>query len=575
MSRLRVALCQINVVVGDLAGNAERIISALHEADEAGADVAVFPELAITGYPPEDLLLKPGFIADNLSALAKVAGASERCAAIVGFVDERTDLYDAAAVCAFGQVQGVYHKQRLPNYSVFDEKRYFAPGTGATQLFLIGGVRVGVSVCEDAWDPAGPIAQQAAAGAELVINVNASPYYAGRVAERERMLATRAADASCSLVYVNLVGGQDELIFDGASLVFDANGDLLASAPQFEETVVVVDMEVRPVYRKRLLDPRGRPTAPPLPVTVVSSDGRQPRDAARLPAVITPPLDPVAEIYRALVVGTHDYVTKNGFSDVVIGLSGGIDSSLVAAIATDALGPAHVHGVSMPSRYSSAHSRSDAQLLAERLGIDYRSVPVEPAHTALLEMLAQSFTGIAEDLTEENLQSRIRGVVLMALSNKFNWMVLTTGNKSELAVGYSTLYGDTAGGFAVLKDVTKTMVYRLARWRNDAAEGAGQPGPVPVAVLTKPPSAELRPDQRDDQSLPPYDVLDPILEAYVEGDMTADELVEAGFDEQLVRRVVRLVDLAEYKRRQSPLGVRVSPKAFGKDRRVPITNGYR
>jgi NAD+ synthase (glutamine-hydrolysing) len=408
-----------------------------------------------------------------------------------------------------------------------------------------------------------------------VININASPYYAGRVPERERMLATRAADASCSLVYLNLVGGQDELIFDGASVVFDANGELLASAPQFEETVVVVDMEVRPVYRKRLLDPRGRPTAPPLPVTVVSSDGRQPRDGARLPAVVSPPLGPVEEIYRALVLGSRDYVTKNGFSDVVVGLSGGIDSSLVAVIATDALGPAHVHGVSMPSRYSSEHSRSDAHLLAERLGIDYRTVPIEPAHNALLEMLAPSFAGFAQDLTEENLQSRIRGVVLMALSNKYSWMVLTTGNKSELAVGYSTLYGDTAGGFAVLKDVTKTMVFRLARWRNDADEAAGRPGPIPVAVLTKPPSAELRPDQRDDQSLPPYDVLDPILEAYVEGDMTADELVEAGFDEQLVRRVVRLVDLAEYKRRQSPLGVRVSPKAFGKDRRVPITNGYR
>jgi NAD+ synthase (glutamine-hydrolysing) len=575
MNRLRVALCQLNVVVGDLAGNAERIVNALHQAEEVGADVAVFPELAVTGYPPEDLLLKPGFIADNLSALAKVAGATERCAAIVGFVDERTDLYDAAAVCAFGQVQGVYHKQRLPNYSVFDEKRYFAPGTGATQLFLIGGVRIGVSVCEDAFDPAGPIAQQAAAGAELVININASPYYAGRVAERERMLATRAADASCSLVYVNLVGGQDELIFDGASVVLDANGDLLASAPQFEETVMAVDLEVRPVYRKRLLDPRGRPTAPPLPVTVVSSEGRQAGDGSRLPAVISPLLDPIEEIYRALVLGTHDYVTKNGFSDVVVGLSGGIDSSMVAVIATDALGPSHVHGVSMPSRYSSGHSRSDAQILAERLEIDYRTIPIEPAHAALLEMLAPSFEGLDEDLTEENLQSRIRGVVMMALSNKNNWMVLTTGNKSELAVGYSTLYGDTAGGFAVLKDVTKTMVYRLARWRNDSDGAVGRPGPIPVAVITKPPSAELRPDQRDDQSLPPYDILDPILEAYVEGDMTADELVEDGFDEQLVRRVVRLVDLAEYKRRQSPLGVRVSPKAFGKDRRVPITNGYR
>jgi NAD+ synthase (glutamine-hydrolysing) len=575
MTRLRVALCQLNVVVGDLGGNTQRIIGALNEADDAGADVAVFPELAITGYPPEDLLLKPGFIADNLEALGKVAAATERCAAVVGFVDERIDLYDAAAVCAFGQVQGTYHKENLPNYSVFDEKRYFAPGDGATQLFLVGGVRVGVSVCEDAWDPAGPIARQAAAGAELVININASPFYAGRLPERERMLATRAADASCGLVYVNLVGGQDELVFDGASLVFDANGDLVARSPQFQSTVTVVDLEVRPVYRKRLLDPRGRPTAPPLPVTLVTDEGRQAVDAERLSARVTPALDPLEEIYRALVLGTHDYVTKNGFSDVVVGLSGGIDSSLVATIAADALGPDHVHGVSMPSRYSSGHSLTDAEQLASRLGIDYRTIPIEPAHNAFLEMLAPSFAGLPEDQTEENLQSRIRGVVLMALSNKHNWLVLTTGNKSELAVGYSTLYGDTAGGFAVIKDVAKTMVYRLCQWRNEAAARAGTPGPIPEDVLTKAPSAELRPDQRDDQSLPPYEVLDPILEAYVEGDMTADELVEAGFDEELVRRVVRLVDLAEYKRRQSPLGVRVTPKAFGKDRRVPITNRYR
>jgi NAD+ synthase (glutamine-hydrolysing) len=572
MSRLRVALCQLNTVVGDLVGNTERIVNAVTTADQAGADLAVFPELAITGYPPEDLLLKPGFVADNLEALAKVAAATGRCAAVVGFVDAGIDLYDAAAVCAFGQVQATYHKQCLPNYGVFDEKRYFAPGRGATQLFLIGGVRVGVSICEDAWTPTGPIAAQAAGGAELVVNLNASPYYRGRLAERERMLATRATDASCTLVYVNQIGGQDELVFDGASLVLDANGDVLASASQFEETVLVVDLNIRPVFRKRLLDPRGRATAVPLPVLAVAEEARQPVDADRLPRAIAAALSKEEEVYRALAVGTRDYVTKNGFRDVVVGLSGGIDSSLVATVATDALGASHVHGVSMPSRYSSDHSRDDARVLAERLGIDYRTVAIEPAHASLLEMLAPSFGGRPEDLTEENLQSRIRGVVLMALSNKFGWLVLTTGNKSELAVGYSTLYGDTAGGFAVIKDVPKTMVYELCRWRN--ANG-GSEGPIPAAVLEKPPSAELRPDQRDDQSLPPYDVLDPVLEAYVEQDLTAGELVDAGFDAELVSRIVRLVDLAEYKRRQSPPGVRVTPKAFGKDRRMPITNRYR
>jgi NAD+ synthase (glutamine-hydrolysing) len=569
MPRLRVALCQLNMVVGDLVGNAGRIIAAVGAAEEAGADLAVFPELALTGYPPEDLLLKPGFVADNLEALAKVAAATERCAAIVGFVDEGLDLYDAAAVCAFGEVQATYHKQILPNYGVFDEQRYFTPGSGATTLVLIGGVRVGVSVCEDAWSPTGPIAAQAAAGAELVVNINASPYYRGRLAERERMLATRAADASCTLVYVNQVGGQDELVFDGASLVVDANGDLLAAAPQFEEMTAIVDVDIRPVFRKRLLDPRGRVTAPLLPIVTVTPKPRQPAGGERLTLPAVAPLGPAEEVYRALVLGTHDYVTKNGFHDVVIGLSGGIDSSLVAAIATDALGPAHVHGVSMPSRYSSGHSRDDAAELARRLGIDYRTIAIEPAHAALLEMLAPSFEGKPEDVTEENLQSRIRGVVLMALSNKHGWMVLTTGNKSELAVGYSTLYGDTAGGFAVIKDVPKTTVYELCQCRNTLGEV------IPPDVISKPPSAELRPDQRDDQSLPPYDVLDPILEAYVEGDVTASELVDAGFDEAMVRRLVRLVDLAEYKRRQSPPGVRVTPKAFGKDRRVPITNGYR
>jgi NAD+ synthase (glutamine-hydrolysing) len=571
MARLRVALCQINSVVGDLGGNAERIISAIGVAEEAGADMAVFPELAIPGYPPEDLLLKPGFVADNLATLGKVAAATEHTVAVVGFVDEQLDLYNAAAVCSQGEVRGVYHKQELPNYGVFDEQRYFAPGRGATQLFGIAGVRIGVSVCEDAWNPEGPIAAQAAAGAELVVNINASPYHIDRVVEREQMLATRAADASCGLVYLNCVGGQDELVFDGASMVFDAAGRLVASLPQFREDVRVLDLDVRPVYRKRLLDPRGHHSASPLPLSAVTSEPRLAADAPRLLAPIAPRLSTEAEVYEALRLGVHDYVGKNAFSEVVIGLSGGIDSSLVATIATDALGSDHVHGVSMPSRYSSDGSSSDAADLAANLGIDYRVIPIEVAHGAFLGMLEDSDGAPLAGLAAENLQSRIRGVILMALSNQLGWLVLTTGNKSEVAVGYSTLYGDTAGGFAVIKDVPKTLVYRLCEWRNQQ----GSEAVIPEVVLTKPPSAELRPDQRDDESLPPYDVLDPILMAYVEGDLTASELVDAGHDPELVRQIVRLVDLAEYKRRQTPPGVRVTPKAFGRDRRMPITNRYR
>lgn len=566
------ALAQIDPVVGDLGANAEKIIAALGTAEKAGADIAVFPELAITGYPPEDLLLKPGFVSDNTEALSKVAAATGRCAAVVGFVDEQMDLFNAAAVCAGGEVRGIYHKQLLPNYSVFDEQRYFRPGTGVTQLFGIAGVRVGVSVCEDAWSPAGPIAEQAAAGAELVVNINASPYYMGRATERKQMLATRAADASCVLVYVNCVGGQDELVFDGGSLVLDASGRLLGCLPQFVEDLAIMDVNVRPVYRKRLLDPRGRMVSNPLPVAEVT--GEPPGTTVgerRLPCPVAATLPLEEEVYTALVTGTRDYVTKNGFTDVVIGLSGGIDSSLVAAVAVDALGAGHVHGVAMPSRFSSDASEKDAAELAANLGIDFRAIAIEPAHAALLEVLEPSFAGRVADLTEENLQSRIRGVILMALSNKMGWLVLTTGNKSETAVGYSTLYGDTAGGFAVIKDVSKTLVYRLCKWRNSA----GSEPVIPPAILVKPPSAELRPDQRDDQSLPPYEILDPVLVAYVEGDMTAAELVEAGHDPEVVAQVVRLVDLAEYKRRQNPPGVRVTPKAFGRDRRMPITNRYR
>jgi len=572
VARIRVALCQINTTVGDLDGNVERVLRAAREAEEAGCDLAVFPELALTGYPPEDLLLKPGFVADNRRALDRVAAATGECAVVVGFVDAGRDLYNAAAVCARGRVHAVYHKRNLPNYAVFDEQRYFAPGQTTSPLVEVAGVRVGVSVCEDAFNPSGPIATQADGGAELVVNINASPYYANRLAERERMLATRASDASCTLVYVNQVGGQDELVFDGASMVFDTHGELVARARQFDEQVLVCDIDVQPVFRKRLLDPRGRRTDAPLPVVTISSAPRvdDPTDVRR-PAV-APTLPPVREVYEALVLGTRDYVRKNGFTDAVVGLSGGIDSSLVALIAVDALGADHVHGVLMPSRYSSEHSLTDAEKLATELGIEHRVIPIEPAHAALLDMLAPSFEGLEPDVTEENLQSRIRGVVLMALSNKFpGWIVLTTGNKSESAVGYSTLYGDTAGGFAVIKDVPKTLVYELCRDRNARAGRAL----VPEEVLTKPPSAELRPGQLDEQSLPPYEVLDPILEAYVEDDRTRAELVGMGFDPALVERVTRMVDAAEYKRRQTPPGVRVTPKAFGKDRRVPITNRYR
>ncbi len=579
MGRLRIASCQLNTRVGALDHNVAAILEALRTAEEAGCDLAVFPELAITGYPPEDLLLKPGFIADNKAALEKVAAETRSCVAVVGFVDAGRDLWNAAAVCAHGEVVGVYHKRELPNYAVFDEARYFARGAEAAQLWSVGGVSVGVSICEDAWNPAGPILDQADSGAELIVNLNASPYAEGKLARRERMMATRAADASCAVVYVNQVGGQDELVFDGGSMVFDAEGTLLARSPQFVEDVMIVDVELEPVYRKRLLDPRGRPTDLLLPIEMTRGEEVEASEARRneaeaplLPAPIAAPLDPDEEVYRSLVLGTRDYLVKNGFTDVVVGLSGGIDSTLVAAVAVDAIGAEHVHGVSMPSRYSSDHSKSDAALLAENLGMtDFRTIPIEPGHAALLDMLAPSFAGRDADLTEENLQSRLRGMTLMALSNKFGWIVLSTGNKSEVAVGYATLYGDTVGGYSLLKDVYKTRVYELCRWRNTQ----GSSPVIPEGVITKPPSAELRPDQRDDQSLPPYDVLDPILEGYIEHDRTVSELIARGHDEDTVRRVTRLVDNAEYKRRQSPIGVKVTAKAFGKDRRLPITNGFR
>ena len=570
MTRIRVATAQLNLVVGDLDGNVEKMLEAYGRAQDAGADLVAFPELAITGYPPEDLLLRPGFVSAATAALERFAAGTDRAVAIVGFPEAGRDLYNSAAVCAGGAVRGGYRKHLLPNYAVFDEARYFVPSTEFGHLFEIAGVRVAVSICEDAWSPSGPILAQAAGGAELVVSINASPYYEGRLRERETMLATRATDAAVPLVYVNLVGGQDELIFDGVSMVLDENGEILARSPQFCEDLLITDLEVRPAFRRRQLDPRGRVVAPTLPEISISSESAVAAEPDHHHTV-APLLEARREVYEALVLGTRDYVRKNGFTSVLLGLSGGIDSSLVAAIAAEALGPENVTGVLMPSRYSSDHSISDAEALADALGIRRVTIPIEPAHQAFLDMLADEFAGQELGLAGENLQARIRGNLLMTMSNQTGAMVLTTGNKSEYATGYTTLYGDMAGGFAVLKDVPKTLVFELSAACN---EWAGRPV-IPENVLVKPPSAELRPDQRDEDSLPPYAELDPILERYVEGDMSVSELIDLGYDAALVRKVAALVDRNEYKRRQAPPGVRVSPKAFGKDRRLPITNGWR
>jgi NAD+ synthase (glutamine-hydrolysing) len=559
--RVRVAACQINTVVGDLEGNAERILVALAEAESGGADLAVFPELTVTGYPPEDLLSRPAFVADNLAVFERIAAASGPCAAVIGYVDtdDAGHLVNAAALCAGGRVLGRYFKRLLPNYGVFDEQRWFVPGRGPAGRFVVAGVPVGMSICEDMWFSGGPMAEQAAAGAALLVNLNASPYSRGRRQERLAVLEERVAETGCAIVYVNQVGGQDELVFDGASVVVGADGAVVGSASQFAEEILLVDLEVE-------VDEGSLGAG-----AVLVSDRQRSSEGDGVVGGMAPLLEPEAEVYEALVLGTRDYVAKNGFADAVIGLSGGIDSSLVAVVAVDALGPDHVHGVTMPSRYSSDGSVGDAVTLAGNLGMDIATVAIEPAHQALAASLQPLLGGDPVGLTDENLQSRIRGVLLMALSNANGWIVLTTGNKSEMATGYSTLYGDSAGGFAVIKDVPKLLVYALCRYRNTKAGFAL----IPEPVLTKAPSAELRPDQRDDESLPPYSVLDPVVAGYVEGDRSPDDLIASGFDAAAVERVVGLVDRAEYKRRQMPPGVRISRKAFGKDRRMPITNHYR
>ena len=567
---MRVALAQINTTVGDIWGNVEKMADALERAADAGAGLVAYPELTIPGYPPEDLLMRPSFIEENMRALGEFAGrVPEGVVAAVGFVDLDTDLYNACAVVSGGEVLHRYHKHYLPNYGVFDENRYFREGSGAPVVDL-GGALVGVSVCEDIWYPGGPAREQALGGASVLLNISASPYHRRKGAFRERMLGVRASDYGCYVVFCNLTGGQDELVFDGHSVVFDPEGGLVARADQFKEDFLLVDLYPDQSLMQRLHDPRPRKENSDHIPEIVKVPVYEPAATEPVEPRVEPPLSEEGEVLEGLVLGLGDYFRKNGFSRAVLGLSGGIDSSLAAAVAVEALGPQNVTGVLMPSRYTSDLSNTDAAALAKNLQIDTQTVPIGPAFDAYREMLEGAFKGLPEDVTEENLQSRIRGNVLMALSNKFGWIVLSTGNKSEMSVGYSTLYGDSAGGFAVIKDVPKNLVYRVSRHFNERKNREV----IPDSVLSKEPTAELREDQRDTDSLPPYEVLDPILEAYIEEDMGIAQIVDSGFDEDDVRRIVQLVDRAEYKRRQAPTGIKVTGRAFGRDRRMPITNRY-
>jgi NAD+ synthase (glutamine-hydrolysing) len=576
MRKLRIGMSQINTTVGDFDGNTRKILGAITEARTLGVDLLSFPELAICGYPPEDLLFKPQFIEENLHCLEEIAEQSSGLTVVIGFVDAKEDIYNAAAIIHDGKLAGIYHKVYLPNYGVFDENRYFQAGKECP-VYIINGVGVGINICEDIWYEAGPATAQAYSGAEVIINISASPYHAGKGDFRERMLGTRASDNVAIVVYTNLVGGQDELVFDGNSMVLNEKGELIARGRQFEEDLIVTDLDVEAVFRTRLHDPRWRKEVILLQEQQLHTDkivvSELPSTASR-PALSSRQVEIrgfPGEVYDALVLGTRDYVLKNGFKKVVIGLSGGIDSSLVATIAADALGPTNVMGVSMPSRYSSPGSISDAELLARNLGIKLIAIPIEKIFQAYLETLTEPFEGTKLNVTEENIQARIRGNILMALSNKFGWLVLTTGNKSEIATGYTTLYGDMAGGFAVIKDVPKTLVNKLAKYRNSV----GGHKVIPSSIISKAPSAELRLEQKDTDSLPPYSLLDPVLTAYVEEDKSVEQIIGMGFKKEVVERAARLVDTSEYKRRQAPPGIKITPRAFGRDRRLPITNRFK
>jgi NAD+ synthase (glutamine-hydrolysing) len=572
MRTLRLAMAQVNPIVGDLEGNSRKILDVLGQARSLEVDLVAFPEMVLTGYPPEDLVYKPQFIQDNLRAMKNVASQSHGLTVVLGLVDSKTEKHKAAAIASDGQLVGIYHKMFLPNYGVFDELRYFTPGDSCP-VFVVKGIVVGVNICEDIWYPLGPTTVQREAGAEIIVNINGSPYYAGKQIFREKMLATRASDNGLYVSYTNMVGGQDELVFDGGSAIFSPTGELIAQGSQFTEDLIVVDIDADEVSP----DPPFRKEDPKVLKQIGKSKritiSNQPQSESKRPLKKQNPTlyEPLAEIYTALVTGTRDYVKKNGFTKVLIGMSGGIDSTLVACIATEALGKENVVGVTMPSRYSSEGSVLDSQKVAENLQIPLFVIPIENTFETFLNTLESHFQDATPGVAEENLQARIRGTLLMALSNKFGWLVLTTGNKSELAMGYATLYGDMAGGYGVIKDVLKTLVYSLAEWLNQVNLNPI----IPANVILKPPSAELRPDQTDQDTLPPYEILDPILKAYIEEDRGYTDLVNSGYDHDIIQQVISLVDKNEYKRRQAAPGVKITPRAFGKDRRLPIVNRYR
>ena len=578
MTRIfRLALAQINTTVGDIPGNTALMLEYLERAREAGADLVAFPEMATTGYPPEDLLFKTSFIRDNMAARDKIVAAAKDIAVVVGYVHLGTDISNAAALGYNGQLIDSYFKMNLPNYGVFDEHRYFQRGD-TCPVYVINGVGVGINICEDIWYSVGPIAVQRESGAELIINISASPFHAGKRDYREKMIATRAADNELFVAHLNAIGAQDELVFDGASIICDMSGRVVERAPAFQESLIIADLDIDAVFRTRLRDPRPHKENPTIlreigSAKVVQVSGPQCGQRPALPAsALAPVMEMVEEVYHALVLGTRDYIKKSGFDKVLIGVSGGVDSALTATVAADAIGPKNVVGIAMPSRFSSEGSISDSKELADNLGIEFWTVPIEPGHMAFDDMLEPYFRGTQPNVAEENVQARIRGNILMSISNKFGWIVLTTGNKSEMAMGYATLYGDMAGGFAVIKDVPKTLVYELCQWRNRH----GKPSNViPQAIINKPPSAELKEGQLDQDSLPPYDVLDPVVKAYVEEDWSYQEMVDTGFDPKVVRQVITAVDRNEYKRRQAPPGVKITPRAFGKDRRLPMVNRYR